>query len=178
MLRRTFTLHKKVAKARAYVYGLGFYEMHLNGKKATDRVLAPASTPYDQRNLYATYDVTSHLGQGPNTVGVWLGNGYGPRFSKYGFRWSGPKQTIMRIAVSYTDGTHEDITTDDRWEWASGAIVANDLYDGETYDARLEQRGWDRPRFDNAGWEPVRSVPRPPRSSWRIPRRRSGWLGR
>ena len=37
LLRKDFTLAKPVAKARAYVYGLGFYELHLNGGKVGDQ---------------------------------------------------------------------------------------------------------------------------------------------
>ena len=81
LLRQTFTLAKPVAKARAYVFGLGFYELYLNGSKVGDQVLAPASTPYAQRDLYATYDVTGYLQQGSNAVGLWLGNGYDANFS-------------------------------------------------------------------------------------------------
>ncbi|WP_405778304.1 family 78 glycoside hydrolase catalytic domain [Streptomyces sp. NBC_00859] len=162
MLRKTFTLPgKKVASARAYVYGLGFYELHLNGGKVGDHVLAPSATPYDQRNAYATYDVTGDLRQGANAVGLWLGNGYGPKFSPYGFRWTGPKQAVMALKVRYTDGTSQDITTDDSWRWSSGAITGNDLYAGESFDAGLDRAGWDRPGFDAAGWQPVRTVTAP-----------------
>lgn len=44
LLRHEFVLDKPVATARAYVYGLGFYELHLNGEKTGDQVLSPAST--------------------------------------------------------------------------------------------------------------------------------------
>jgi hypothetical protein len=161
MLRHTFTLDKPVARARAYVYGLGFYEMRLNGEKAGDRVLTPASTPYDQRALYTTYDITGSLRRGSNAVGIWLGNGYGEKFSPYGFRWLGPKQAAMLIEVTYTDGSHRNITTDGTWTWSTGAITANDLYDGESYDARLEQYNWDRTGFDDSAWKPVRTVAAP-----------------
>lgn len=162
LLRRSFTLDgKKVTKARAYVYGLGFYEMHLNGAKVGDRVLAPASTPYDQRNLYATYDITGSLKQGANTVGLWLGNGYGPKFSAYGFRWSGPKQAVVMLEVSYADGTRRSIVSDDSWKWSTGAITGNDIYAGESYNAGLDKPGWDRSGFDASGWQPVRTVAAP-----------------
>jgi hypothetical protein len=161
MLRRAFTLDKKVAKARAYVYGLGFYEVHLNGSKVGDRVLAPAATPYDQRDLYSTYDVTDQLKRGANSVGMWLGNGYGPKFSPYGFRWSGPKQAVMLLQVTYTDGSRQNITTDDQWKWSSGAITSNDIYDGENYSAPLDQAGWDKPGFDDSDWGAVSPVAAP-----------------
>ncbi|MER6205841.1 family 78 glycoside hydrolase catalytic domain [Streptomyces sp. NPDC001642] len=162
MLRRAFSLDgKKVATARAYVFGLGFYELHLNGAKVGDQVLAPASTPYDKRDLYTTYDVTDDLKSGANTVGLWLGNGYDERFSPYGFRWTGPQQAVMLLDVTYTDGHRQTITTDNKWSWSTGPITSNGIYAGETYNAELEKPGWDTPGFDATSWQPVRTVPAP-----------------
>ncbi|WP_284746402.1 family 78 glycoside hydrolase catalytic domain [Amycolatopsis sp. RTGN1] len=161
LLRHEFVLDKPVASARAYVYGLGFYELHLNGGKVGDRVLSPGSTPYDQRNLYDSFDVTNQVHLGPNAAGLWLGNGYGPRFSQYGFRWTGPKQGIVALVVTFADGTRRTITTDDSWRWSDGPVTSNDLYAGESYDARLQQDGWDRPGFDDVAWHPVRTAAAP-----------------
>lgn len=162
MLRHDFTLGgKKIASARAYVDGLGLYELHVNGHKIGDDVLSPADTPYDQRDLYQTYDVTSQLRSGANAVGIWLGNGYGPRFSPYGFRWLGPKQATMLLEVTYTDGTRQTVTTGSGWTWSNGPITADDMYGGETYDARQAQPGWDSPGFDTSDQHPVTAVAAP-----------------
>ncbi|MGW5740664.1 family 78 glycoside hydrolase catalytic domain [Amycolatopsis sp. NPDC003861] len=161
LLRNEFVLDKPVASARAYVYGLGFYELHLNGGKVGDQVLTPGSTPYDRRLLYDSYDVTNQVHKGRNAAGLWLGNGYGPRFSQYGFRWTGPKQGILALAVTFTDGTRRTITTDDSWRWSDGPVTANDLYAGENHDARLDKPGWDRPGFDDSAWRPVRTAAAP-----------------
>lgn len=155
LLRKDFSLGKKVATARAYVAGLGFHELRLNGAKVGDHELAPANTPYDRRVLYDTYDVTKALRAGDNTVGLWLGHGYGDNFSPYGFRWRGGRQALMLLDVTFTDGSHQTITTDSSWKWSDSPITADDLYDGESYDARKEQPGWDRPGFDDTGWQPV-----------------------
>lgn len=156
-LRKAFTVDaaKTVTRARAYVLGLGFYELRLNGAKVGDQVLAPASTPYDRRALYITYDVTGALRPGANAAGLWLGNGYGPTFSQYGFRWTGPKQARLLLDVRYADGTRQTMTTDGSWKSSTGPITANDIYGGETYDARQEQNGWDQPGYDESGWQPV-----------------------
>ncbi|MGW4063154.1 family 78 glycoside hydrolase catalytic domain [Amycolatopsis sp. NPDC004747] len=161
LLRTEFVLDKPVASARAYAYGLGFYELHLNGGKAGDQVLTPGNTPYDRRLLHDSYDVTPLVHKGRNAAGLWLGNGYGPRFSQYGFRWTGPKQAILALAVTFTDGTSRTITTDGSWRWSDGPVTANDLYAGESYDARAEKPGWDRPGFDDSAWHPVRTADAP-----------------
>ena len=76
LLRRAFTLEGKIKQARAYICGLGYYELHLNGKKIGDHLLDPGYTRYDRRALYVTYDVTDALRRGKNAVGVILGNGW------------------------------------------------------------------------------------------------------
>ena len=99
MLRDSFTLSKKIASATAYVDGLGLYELHVNDHKIGDDVLTPPDTPYPQRDVHQTYDVTTASRQGSNAVGIWLGNGYAANFSPYGFRWLGPKQVIMLLVL-------------------------------------------------------------------------------
>lgn len=69
LFRREFSLPGRVTRATAYVYGLGWYEFSLNGKKVGDHVLAPANSHYDRLNLYDSYDVTSLLRKHGNAVG-------------------------------------------------------------------------------------------------------------
>ncbi len=48
------------------------------------------------------------------------------------------------------------ITSDESWRAATGPILTSDIYDGETYDARLEKQGWSTPDFDDREWAGVR----------------------
>jgi len=150
LLRKEFTLEKKLRRARAYISGLGWYELFVNGEKVGDHVLDPATTDYNKRTLYVTYDVTNRLREGPNAVGVMLGNGWysEPGYLKYG---DSPR-LLMQMNVEFTDGTVTSITTDQTWRVAGGPITRNDLYGGETYDARLERPGWAAPGYDDAKW--------------------------
>ena len=58
MLRREFNLQKKAIRATAYVGGLGFFDIYINGKLSSDNLMNPALTGYDKRILYVTSDVT------------------------------------------------------------------------------------------------------------------------
>ncbi len=165
MLRHDFLLEKKVAKATAYVCGLGFFEMHLNGRKVGDHVMDPGLTRYDRRALYVTFDVSEHLRQGANTVGIILGNAryFEPRikvpapFVQFGY----PK-LLFQMDVAYCDGSRATVVGDEHWRITDrGPIRANNEYDGEEYDARMEQEGWDRPGFDDASWKAVERVAPP-----------------
>ncbi len=53
------------------------------------------------------------------------------------------------------DGTTEDITTDSKWNAATGPIVEADFLMGETYDARKAIPDWDAPGLGTSGWHPV-----------------------
>lgn len=161
LMRKEFSLQSKVRKARAYVYGLGWYELHLNGAKVGDQVLTPANTDYSKTNLYNTYDVTTMLNEGKNAVGIWLGNGYGKGYSQWGWKWEQSKCALLQLNIEYEDGRKESIVTDETWTFGSSPIVQNHIYHGETYDAAKEQKGWDTAAFDDTSWKPVEMVEGP-----------------
>jgi alpha-L-rhamnosidase len=66
--KTTFKKDQPIKQARAYLSGLGFYEMHINNKKVGDRVLEPAQSTYSKRIYYSTYDVTDHLSETDNVI--------------------------------------------------------------------------------------------------------------
>lgn len=47
------------------------------------------------------------------------------------------------------------IETDSTWKGISGPIVSDSIYNGETYDARLEQPGWTLADYDDSEWGSV-----------------------
>lgn len=163
LFRKEFRLEKPLARARAYVTGLGHYELRLNGERVGDHVLDPGWTTYPKRVLYSTYDVTRHLKPGPNAAGVMLGNGwYDPlplrMWGKLNLREHLPVGTprlICQIRLDFADGTSDLVVSDESWKSADGPLLRNGLYLGEVYDARLERDGWDRPGFDDSAWEPA-----------------------
>jgi alpha-L-rhamnosidase len=159
MMRREFKLNGVVESARAYVTSHGLYEMQLNGQRVGDEVFTPGWTSYKRRLQYQTYDVTHQLKTGDNSVGVTLGNGwyrgtigFEGRRNFYGDRLG----LLMQIKVVYKDGHEELITTDPSWKATEGPILMSEIYNGETYDARLEKPGWSMPGFDDAGCSGVR----------------------
>ena len=146
-LRKEFSLSKIIESAKVYVCGVGYYQLHINGKKIGDRILDPAQTDYNKLALYSTYDVSMFL-QKDNAIGVILGNGRCVELFGYDF----PK-LILQLNVHYIDGTSEIIFTDNSWKISDGPIKENGLYFGEIYDARLEMPGWDKIHFDDKNWK-------------------------
>jgi alpha-L-rhamnosidase len=170
LLRKSFSIEKKVKKAIAFVTGPGYFEFYVNGKKAGNDVLVPNVTNYSKRPLlgtmsinvednfagykvmYLAYDVTSMLTRGRNVIGAILGNGfYNPRM--YWCEGYGTPRFIGQLHITYTDGTEEIIISDETWKAAQSPILKNMVYYGETYDARLEQPDWCSAALDDSGWE-------------------------
>ncbi len=150
-LRKEFRLAAKPVRARAYVAGVGYYELRINGRKVGDRLLDSPYTAYDKRVLYSTYDVTDMLDAGPNAAGVMLGQG-----------WFASRAALVQIEVEFAGGKRASIVSDSTWKGAQGPILADSIYDGETYDARKETSGWDRAGFNDSRWEPA-SLNDPPK---------------
>lgn len=164
MLRKSFPITKVVQRARVYVCGLGLGELRLNGEKVGDDVLSTPRTEFCKQVVYNTYDVKSRLRMGSNALGLLLGNGWFNAHKKYwGWQkqWYGSPRGIVQLMIDYEDGTTECVVSDDSWHGAWSPITNNCIYDGEVYDARLEQDGWDRGDFDDDGWAAAHVVPEP-----------------
>lgn len=164
LLRSEFDVRAGVKKARLYMTALGVYEAEINGVSVGDQVLTPGWTSYSHRLRYQTFDVTAMLREGRNALGAILGDGWyrgrlgfgGGRRNIYGERLA----LLAQIEITYTDGTTERIATDEEWRATTGPISASDIYDGETYDARLEPSDWSQPDYDDGDWAGVRLIER------------------
>jgi hypothetical protein len=157
MMRKEFSVNKKIKTATAFICGLGQFELHINGKKIGDHFLDPGWTNYDKHAQYVTFDITNDLKNGANAVGVILGNGFyyipGQRYRKMTGAYGHPKM-IMRTVIEFTDGVVENIISDQGWQTFSSPIIFSSIFGGEDYDANLEQEGWNEPGFikDGKDW--------------------------
>ncbi|RDZ51348.1 alpha-L-rhamnosidase [Haloferax sp. Atlit-4N] len=171
-LRTEFTLDSKpIESACAHVSTLGWGELYLNGTKVGTEVLNPGFTDYKEQRLYSSHDVTDQLLSGrTNSVGLWLGRGF---YSKSIHDWTslGPPCGILQLNVKYEDNSTETVVTDASWTADGSPITENDIYDGETYDARAEQPGWASPDFDDGSWETVTELQEPSSSFEWYPQR-------
>ncbi|WEV75311.1 alpha-L-rhamnosidase [Bifidobacterium sp. ESL0800] len=162
LVRTDVTLREKPTSARLYLSALGLVEAEINGRKVSEDALTPGWTQYEKRIPCWTYDVTDKLNAGGNAMGFWLGDGWyrgrigfdGGYANYYGDRIG----VLAQLEVEYADGTTEKICSnswDRQWKATLGPIVSSDMYEGECYDARLEQPGWSTYGFDDSAWKPV-----------------------
>ncbi len=161
-LRKEFKVEKEVVKARAYISGMGLYELSINGAKIGDHVLDPTYTNFDNRVHYVTYDVTAQLQQGENAVGVHLGNGWYNVDSRavWGYNkapWKDRPTCLLQLEMEYSDGTSSTVITDESWKAFPSPIVYTDIRQGEKYDATKESPNWNTTDFDDSDWAAVRT---------------------
>ena len=163
LLRREFTIdgdHGAVTSATLTLTAQGVVEAWLNGQRVSDDLLTPGWSSYEWRLRYATYDVTGLVGD-TSVLGLALGNGW--------FRgrlgWSGRGEfygtelgAFAQLEVTFADGTTQSVVTDEDWTAGPSAVLANDLYDGETIDARLRDDAWLSAGFAGDGWVGVHAL--------------------
>ncbi len=170
LARKTFTLTRPIAKAEAKVCGLGQFVFWLNGEKVGDHELDPGWTDYRKYVQYVTFDVSSLLHPGENALGFEVGNGWYIKTDEhYTFAFPpfmppnpNPYQPFgdslvlaAEITVTYEGGETEVISANDACKTAPHPVTMSNVYGSETYDASLEQPGWNTPAFDDASWSPA-----------------------
>lgn len=179
LLRKRFDAEAGVVKAKVFVTAGGYVELYLNGRRVGNDYLVPNLSNYTSRPgldkynividnkftayrmLYLAYDVTDLLREGRNAVGAVLGNGYYNCHSRKLVDAFGRPCLLCQLELTYADGHKEIVATDETWQSKPSAVVKNDLYDGEAYDARLETSDWARPESSDDGWQAVKTVKGP-----------------
>lgn len=141
-LLNEFNIDKKPVSARAYVCGLGLYEIMINNEKSGSEFLTPGFNAYNKWVQYQTYDITENIKMGKNVIEVLLGNGmYKGRFGyeKDVKEIYGEKFVLLaEIVINFEDGECLVINTDKNWKARKSKIIESNIYDGEVYDGTFD----------------------------------------
>ena len=129
LFRKDFSIDKEIKTATLYITARGVYEAKINGNRVGDFIMTPGWTSYHNRLQVQTYDVTGLL-QENNTIILELAEGWFWRLKK-----AQSKAIIAQLHIVYTDGSEEDIGTDESWFVAESNMQFCHLYDGIIYDA-------------------------------------------
>ena len=130
-----------LVSAELQVSAFGVYVAELNGHPVHDHVLAPGWTSYHHRLRWQTVDVSALLREGPNCLGISVGEGW--YRGRLGFGggvrevYGADIAAIARLVLTYPDRV-VTVHTDADWRASYGPILSAGLYDGEHFDARLE----------------------------------------
>ncbi|WP_311243594.1 family 78 glycoside hydrolase catalytic domain [Microbacterium sp. WCS2018Hpa-23] len=163
LLRHEFSLdvgHGAVVRATLRVSALGVIEAWVGGRPSSDELLVPGWTSYEWRVRVVEHDVTTAV-SARTVLGLRLGNGWyrgylgftGDR-ALYGEERAG----YAELTILFEDGHVQAVVTDESWRSSTGEVLADDLYNGETIDARLSNDSWLHPGFDDSDWGAVRIV--------------------
>ncbi|GAA1849789.1 alpha-L-rhamnosidase [Microlunatus capsulatus] len=162
LLRRELTLdtgHGEVTAAVLHATAHGVYEAFLNGRPVSDEVLSPGWSAYEWRLRYRSHDVTDLL-EPTSVLGFALGHGWwAGRLGWNGGRgyYGSELGVLAQLEITFADGHVQRVVTDEDWTAGPSAVLADDLYDGQTVDARRYSDAWLRPGFAGEGWTGVRT---------------------
>jgi alpha-L-rhamnosidase len=167
MYLSTFTVADpaKVTSAMAFVCGLGYSNVLINGKPTQMLLTTAPWTQNARRNQYAAIDITKMLVAGKNTVQVALGHGWRDRRSfarKDADYASGDLIDKVLRAQIHIDKDIVSKTGDSTWQAAAGPVIYDSVYNGETYDASKE---------DSMTWSAAVATdgPKGPMTVWAAP---------
>jgi len=159
-LRRTIHLPEKPTQAFIHVASVGYHELYVNGRKASDTVLEPAATDHTKRARYVTYDIASLLRPGSNVLGLWLGVSWSI-FPPY--RTADKPQTPIVLAqaqIRFNQAAPLRVVTDAAWKIHSSSSRLLGVWDfmhfgGELQDGRLDVPNWCETSLDDSAWKPA-----------------------
>ena len=168
MFRKQFDAGEDITSAKIFMSACAYGVIALNGERISDAQLDPAYTHYDKRNLYTVTDVTDKVKAGENVLTAVLGNGFYNAIkpvATWNFenaRWRDRARFILEMHITHKDGSVSVIATDDSWKTTSdGPYISNNIYSGDTYDARKEIKGYEYAGFDDSLWENAVAVKDP-----------------
>ena len=161
IFRKTFELGAGIRRARLYATGLGVYNVFINGERVgqTDEdgntlydELKPGATEMKKTVFYTTHDVTALLCEGKNAIGAEVSTGWWNGAIVHGMYGNKPNAFRALLKIEMEDGSTKVIPTDLSWlSNTNGPLRKGDIYNGETYDARLEN-GQFTPDYDDSDW--------------------------
>lgn len=166
LLRAEFDLddsHGDLVSATLTGTALGIVELEINGQPVGPDVFTPGWSSYEWRVRYRSWDVANLLSSvsGKVAIGASLGNGwyrgrigFSGAVDLYGSEFA----LIARLNLTYGDGHVQTVVTDDGWKAGPSTTTDNQIYDGQTIDARRAQAGWSSPGFDDSGWSGVHGL--------------------
>lgn len=152
--------HGPVTGATLHLSSLGVHEARIDGRPVGDDVLSPGWSAYEHRLRFLSHDVTALVRAGqPLVLTVLVGNGwYRGRLGFMGGKafYGDRLGLIAALEVAFADGHRETVVTDETWTAGGSDVLADDLYDGQTVDARRRSAKWYTPGGEPDWFLPVR----------------------
>lgn len=145
VFKRNLSFSKPIQKVTLNCTALGVYEAKVNGNRVGDFFMAPGWTSYHKRLQVQSYDITSMINLDDTEITVTVGNGWsigrlvGEGKSHF---WEERVALLASIDISYADGSIDSVVTDSLWKVGKSGVLFSEIYDGETFDARISTSVW------------------------------------
>lgn len=149
--RRVFELPEGCTDACLYLAGLGYHKAYLNGRPVDTAVMDPAHANYAKTVYYTVLpNVGTLLQSGENVLAVEVADGWRRNVSDFVKNAIGGREVefdgrpMLSAVLEWTDaqGQRRQLVTDESWQCKYGPVTAANIFDGETYDARLADSAW------------------------------------
>ena len=158
-------MSKKVKTARAYVTALGNYRLYINGSRVGNDVLTPGFTDFKTRTVsnlrrHQLARTRERMLQARCSAVVWFSSGMS--WTAEHFPVGGPARLLAQIEITFTDGTHETLSTDAAWKAspiahrALGNLCGRDVRRA----AGRSLVGTRPPSRIRSGWQRIRALQR------------------
>ncbi|KAJ9607134.1 hypothetical protein H2200_008206 [Cladophialophora chaetospira] len=147
-----------ISRARLHITAQGVYQATINGQRIGTEKMAPGWHSYNHRLLFQTFDVTKSLASGgsSNVFGVEVAEGWFAGrlgFVDKRYFWGDRLAFLAQLEIIFESGHTYTLVSDNTWKSHDSATITSEIYDGEAYDSRVEQTGWDSdPKFDEQSW--------------------------
>lgn len=144
---REFNLSSPVNDAVLQITAMGIYRVYINGQSIQSDLLTPGWTDYTTRLQYQTYHVEQYLHIGGNIIQVIVGRGW-YRSPMPGWmdtpekavRSAKPAGLIASLVLQSSNGETVSVSTDKNWTVSKSSFNYSEIYNGESFDARLSSR--------------------------------------
>lgn len=145
LYRKSIIIRGELINAELKATAMGIYEASINDKKVGDCYFTPGYTHYETYVQAQTYNVTTLLKQGDNTLDITVANGWwlgtlGNKNNRYG----NVRGLAAELTLTYADGTTETVGTDESWTVTQDTpTYFADFYNGEVINLnRQDKSGW------------------------------------
>lgn len=162
LMRAEFSVPTGARNARVYLAAGGIARVHINGKPASTEVLGPGFTAYDHRVQYLVWNVSELVHDGPNAIAIELGRGFFAMSEPNIWQWeASPWSGTPRLRLTLIVDNTVVLASGDRFSVIDGPTRYDNLYGGETFDARLDHPGASIAGFVGRGWMPAARIDAP-----------------
>ena len=174
IVRKDFNV-EAIKETYLYATGLGFCEIYINGKKISDRLLAPAWTNYvsvdsktmsypifdkmTNRILYEKLDVTEFLKEGKNTIVFHIGGGWFCQYECIGE--NAPGYGNLMLCFKIMQGEKQITQSDEITKYVRSYVRKSNIYYGEEHDARIGNYDFGNTDYSTEGWKKSTETKRP-----------------